>query len=305
MSEDRNQPQLPPAPDMAHGPAEGAAENRLPPPVFRRLPGETAKAWEGFCIYVELGPNRSIRRVAERLNKSETVVAEWSGKYDWVERATAVDEAVARARHEERVKAERTEERKRVHRLGKLNRSNYDIGRRLRHRALQMLDWPIDEVEKEETSITEDGQILRQVVIRRPVKWTFRDMMVAAELSDKLMKLGLGVIDSGGRPVSGGGDTHLNLTVNVGAAGQPVHKRIEAARVHLQTNLLPERERFVDRLASAEPERPRRELEAYVDQKLLEWTAEDFHIKVEQLLDGEDGGDPLDTAIDITPESVK
>jgi hypothetical protein len=299
MSEETRQPaQLPAAPEGA--PAAGARPRPETPPApkFRRLAGESARAWEAFTIYVELGATRSLRRVAERLNKNETTVNDWSGKYDWVERAAAVDEAIARAKLQERVKAEAAQERKRVVRKGKLDRSNYDIGRRLRHRALQMLEWPLEETEKEEVSISEDGQVLKKIIIQRPLKWTFRDMMVAAEVSDRLMSMGLGV-ERGGRAVTGAGDTHINVQVNLGTSSP--EERLRRARQHYLHTLLPDRERYIDRLASAEPGQPRRELEQYVDRMLVEWTAEDFRVDAGALADALRADDPLNTAINVTP----
>lgn len=299
MSQSEERPQLPPAPD-GETPAGAEPRKDAPkPPPFRRLKGETAKAWEGFCVYVGLGVNRSLRRVAEMLNKSETVVAVWSSEYGWVERAAAVDEAIARARHEERVKVERREERKRTLRLQKLNRGNYDLGRRLRHRVLEMLAWPLHETEKEEISVTEDGQIINKTIIYRPSKWTFGDMLRAAELSDRMIRLGLGAEVPGGRAVTGSGDTHINI--NIGGAGLPPEERLRRAVAHYKGGLLPERETYIDRLAAAEPGRAREELAAYVDGCLLQWAAEDFRVKPEELSAALQEDDPLLTAIDVTP----
>lgn len=57
-----------------------------------RLEDETAKAWEAFTLYRDMGANRSIRSVAEKLQKSETLIGRWSRTYDWVERAVQWDE---------------------------------------------------------------------------------------------------------------------------------------------------------------------------------------------------------------------
>lgn len=59
------------------------------------LPGESAKAFQAFAIYRDLGPDRSLERTAQALSKSSRVLAEWSGKYDWTARARAFDEASA------------------------------------------------------------------------------------------------------------------------------------------------------------------------------------------------------------------
>lgn len=55
------------------------------------MEGETAKPFEAFCIYRDLGPGRSISQVAEKLSKSEQLIKRWCAGYDWVKRATAWD----------------------------------------------------------------------------------------------------------------------------------------------------------------------------------------------------------------------
>lgn len=59
---------------------------------WERQENESAKAFEAFCIYRDMGIQRSVRKVARELGKSETLMARWSGNYDWVERAASWDE---------------------------------------------------------------------------------------------------------------------------------------------------------------------------------------------------------------------
>lgn len=55
------------------------------------LEGESSKAYEAFSTYRDMGTQRSLTKVAEKLGKSETLMARWSGNYDWVNRAAAWD----------------------------------------------------------------------------------------------------------------------------------------------------------------------------------------------------------------------
>ena len=68
---------------------------------WTRMEGETAKAYQAFCLFRDLGPTRSHRLVAEVLveeapeRKVETVISQlkgWSVKYRWVARAETYDE---------------------------------------------------------------------------------------------------------------------------------------------------------------------------------------------------------------------
>lgn len=56
-----------------------------------RQPGETSKAYEAFVTYRDQGADRNVRRVAEELDKSNTLIGRWSSQHDWVSRAAAWD----------------------------------------------------------------------------------------------------------------------------------------------------------------------------------------------------------------------
>ncbi len=81
----------------------------ITPKPWERQPGETTKAFEAFCIYRDLGVDRSLAKVAEQLKKSGTLMGRWSGTYDWVNRAAAWDNEQDRIEREtaekERIKA--------------------------------------------------------------------------------------------------------------------------------------------------------------------------------------------------------
>ena len=65
------------------------ANQKMP---WDRQENESAKAFEAFCEYRNMGIQRSVRKVARELGKSETLMARWSTNYDWVERAAAWDD---------------------------------------------------------------------------------------------------------------------------------------------------------------------------------------------------------------------
>jgi hypothetical protein len=60
---------------------------------WERQFNESRKAFEAFVVYRDMGPRRSQERVARELGKSAQLMARWSSKWSWVERASAwVDE---------------------------------------------------------------------------------------------------------------------------------------------------------------------------------------------------------------------
>lgn len=69
-----------------------------------RQPGETSKAYAAFQVYLDLGADRSLRRTAEALSRSEALLKGWSSKHGWPDRARAWDsmprKAVAEAYQE-------------------------------------------------------------------------------------------------------------------------------------------------------------------------------------------------------------
>lgn len=67
-----------------------AKANTTPDP-WERQEGETPRAYEAFCAYRDMGPNRSINKTAQQLTKNRTTIAEWSTKYEWVKRVAAWD----------------------------------------------------------------------------------------------------------------------------------------------------------------------------------------------------------------------
>ena len=52
---------------------------------------ETSKAYSAFCIYRDMGEERTYDAVAEHCSKSVSLMNKWGGKYDWVERARQYD----------------------------------------------------------------------------------------------------------------------------------------------------------------------------------------------------------------------
>jgi hypothetical protein len=56
---------------------------------FDQQPRESAKAFAAFTEYLEMGPQRGLRAVAQKLHKSLTIVGRWSAKFDWPARVQA------------------------------------------------------------------------------------------------------------------------------------------------------------------------------------------------------------------------
>jgi hypothetical protein len=53
---------------------------------FERKPDESAKAFEAFSTYLELGPARSLESVGRKVGKSKALMERWSKRHNWVAR---------------------------------------------------------------------------------------------------------------------------------------------------------------------------------------------------------------------------
>lgn len=69
-----------------------------------RMLGETHKAYAAFVIYRDLGPERTYRKVAEALQKSEPLIARWAVRFNWKNRAAEYDDYNDQALQRERLK---------------------------------------------------------------------------------------------------------------------------------------------------------------------------------------------------------
>ena len=59
--------------------------------MWERQPRESAKAFEAFVTYRDMGFSRTYTAVAKQLQKSCTLIRRWSGEYNWSDRVAAWD----------------------------------------------------------------------------------------------------------------------------------------------------------------------------------------------------------------------
>ncbi len=52
---------------------------------------ESTKAFEAFALYRDMGADRSLSKVEEKLEKSHTLIGRWSSRWKWVDRTLAWD----------------------------------------------------------------------------------------------------------------------------------------------------------------------------------------------------------------------
>src|SRR5215207_1491554 len=59
--------------------------------LYFRLKGESAKAYEAFQLYRDMGLGRSLKKTAKELGKDVRGIAGWSSKWKWVYRCGLYD----------------------------------------------------------------------------------------------------------------------------------------------------------------------------------------------------------------------
>jgi hypothetical protein len=93
------------------------------PEPWTQLPRESGPAYEAFCIFLELGAQRSVAEVVRRVRKRESLVWRWAGRHDWRHRAWLHDQHQARQdatvvrQHRQAVLQERLDDLDRMARL--------------------------------------------------------------------------------------------------------------------------------------------------------------------------------------------
>lgn len=106
---------------------------------WERRPDESPQAYAAFRAHLECGPERTLQQAADKIRKSRHLLAAWSRRHGWQERAFAWDqhhyreeEAAVRAARQEVLKRQAQDadrlQRLAMARLGKLVQRNRQTG---------------------------------------------------------------------------------------------------------------------------------------------------------------------------------
>lgn len=71
---------------------------------WERQKGESEKAYEAFATYRDMGEKRTLTAVAEKLQKSGSLIRRWKDQWDWVERVRAYDNGLEKEARAKAVK---------------------------------------------------------------------------------------------------------------------------------------------------------------------------------------------------------
>ena len=91
--------------------------------VWERRADESAKAYESFVAYREMGAKRSLAKVGRKLGKNLTLIETWSARHGWVERAKAYDEMIAKTQTKDEIGAAEKTNRRHIAEAQKMQES--------------------------------------------------------------------------------------------------------------------------------------------------------------------------------------
>lgn len=136
--------------------------------AWERQPDESARAYEAFCLYRDMGPDRSLAKVGEMVGKSKAQMEKWSRRHGWVDRVRALearDEMLRREAVEEHL-GRQVEDHAR--REAELREKALEAREKAMDKALKMLQWPLSE----QRVVREDDAGREQTLVFMPAKWS-------------------------------------------------------------------------------------------------------------------------------------
>jgi hypothetical protein len=152
------------------------------PKPYDRQPNETDKSWAAFCIYRDMGRDRTLEKVDQLRSqsspkKSLSYLKEWSIKHSWVKRCSAFDD-------DELEKESIMLQKERLNRRLQMERDAWNRRDKLIKKADTIARVPLLKPE-----MSEDGT----QIFMPTDKWSVKDAIAFYEYSDKL-----GIFATGG-----------------------------------------------------------------------------------------------------------
>lgn len=144
---------------------------------WERQSGESAPAYAAAWAYFQMGSERSLSAVARNFHKSKTLLARWSVRWRWAERAEAYDRHLHRLALDAQNKALAEEVERWEKRRSEQREREWSAAEALLSRAQQMLQLPL-------TITTEDEG--RTVI--QPARWSMRDVALFLDVASKLAR---------------------------------------------------------------------------------------------------------------------
>lgn len=107
--------------------------------AWHQRENESAKAYEAFLAYCEMGRSRSHAKVAQKLGKSRALINRWGAKHGWASRVESWDELedARRARLREEIERETAETE--LQRIKEINNRHAALARAVQSKIIERI----------------------------------------------------------------------------------------------------------------------------------------------------------------------
>ena len=150
--------------------------------LYDRETNESAKAFDAWTVYRDLGAERSLQKASEMYYGHGANVGQferWSRRYGWVERARAFDverEMIRRSAIEDHLKAQAENH---AAREARIQERILEIREQAAEQSLKMLQYPLTE----QHIVREDEEGNKITYVLRPSRWSMATAVQLARLA--------------------------------------------------------------------------------------------------------------------------
>ena len=131
--------------------------------LWERLPRESEKAFAAARLYLQMGEQRSLKKVAQEKRKGLALIKRWSIKYQWRQRADAYDNDLDRLIQQKQQEQATADALRWAERDEARQEENYQLSKAIKDKVTLGLKMPLTTAEADK-----DGT--RTTI--RPTKWT-------------------------------------------------------------------------------------------------------------------------------------
>lgn len=164
--------------------AEPATVDRVTIP---RLENERAERYQARTLYTTMGPDRNLRAVAQKLNKSLTIIGRWSTEDDWPALVAAYDQMLGNLAARDAADAYRRDLEDHRKRYGDAGKALYQVAGAVLQQLGKALAQPPITIEGK------DGKLYKIPGIKvtpELLTTAARAMTIAADLEAHALRLG-------------------------------------------------------------------------------------------------------------------
>jgi hypothetical protein len=186
--------------------------------VYTRRTGESARAFEAYQSYRDMGAQRSLAGVGQKLGKSKAILERWSSRWEWVRRCEVYDATLAAKDKAAKEQALKDEAQRWAERQIAAGEKDWQKSEQLDKKASEILMLPVTSVERKQTEESKDGKtFITNITVIKGVNTTPRDAAIMAKIASDLRERWLNRMGVGRtpEPQAGGGGMTVGEDIEV------------------------------------------------------------------------------------------